>query len=150
MAISTTIPTPNEVAWHASSAALYSGDIDTFLAHWQPDGRYSVAYPVDGLPSVVEGLEQLRGLFAGFAAMAASIRVDDVRFAPTADGDVAFVEEHMTAELHDGSRYENDLCMRVTFADGRIASIHEYYGQLAHLDLVQRLGLVAPSAGSPS
>lgn len=150
MAISTTIPTTNEVAWHASSAALYSGDIDAFLAHWQDDGCYSVAYPVDGLPSVVAGLEQLRGLFAGFASMAASIRVDDVRFQPTADADVAFVEEHMTAELHDGSRYENDLCMRVTFVDGRIASIHEYYGQLAHLDLVQRLGLVAQPAGNPS
>ena len=47
----------------------------------------------------------------------------------------------MTAELHDGSPYENDLCLRVTFRDGRIASIFEYYGQRAHEDLVQRVGL---------
>jgi hypothetical protein len=27
---------------------------------------------------------------------------------------VGFVEEHMTAELHDGTRYETDLCLRVS------------------------------------
>ena len=46
---------PNETVWHAAGAALYAGDIDTFLAHWQPDGRYEVAYPVAGLPPVVTG-----------------------------------------------------------------------------------------------
>ena len=136
----TTTPTANEAVWHASGAALYAGDIDTFLGHWQPDGRYEVAYPVAGLPAVVEGHAALRELFAGFAAFAASIRVENVRFHATADPDVAFVEEHMTAELHDGSRYENDLCLRVTFRDGRIAEIFEYYGQSAHEDLARRLG----------
>ena len=94
-----------------------------------------MAYPVAGLPAVVEGHEQLRELFAGFAALAAWIGVDDVRFHATADPDVAFVEEHMTAELHDGRRYENDLCLRVTFRDGLIASIFEYYGERAHEEL---------------
>ena len=59
------------------------------------------------------GHAALRELFTGFSALAAWIRVDDVRFHATADPDVAFVEEHMTAELHDGTRYENDLCLRV-------------------------------------
>ena len=53
---------------------------------------------------------------------------------------VAFVEERMTAELHDGSGYENDLCMRVTFREGRIAEIYEYYGERAHEDMLRRLG----------
>jgi len=44
----------------------------------------------------------------------------------------------MTAELHDGGRYENDLCLRVSFRDGRIAEIFEYYGQRAHEELVER------------
>jgi ketosteroid isomerase-like protein len=134
-------PTANEAVWHASGAALYAGDIDAFLAHWLPDGRYEVAYPVAGLPPVVAGHAALRELFAGFASLAASIRVDDVRFHATADPDVAFVEEHMTAELHDGGRYENDLCLRVTFRDGRIAAIFEYYGQRAHEQLVRRAGI---------
>jgi len=46
----------------------------------------------------------------------------------------------MTAQLHDGSRYENDLCLRVSFRDGRIASIFEYYGQRAHEQLVASIG----------
>jgi ketosteroid isomerase-like protein len=136
----TTIPTANEAVWHASGAALYTGDIDTFIGHWQPDGRYEVAYPVAGLPAVIEGQDALRALFSGFTAMARSIRVENVRFHATADPDVAFVEEHMTAELHDGSLYENDLCLRVTFRDGRLAEIFEYYGQSAHEDLARRLG----------
>jgi ketosteroid isomerase-like protein len=73
--------------------------------------------------------------------MARWIAVDDVRFHQTADPEVAFVEEHMSAELHDGSRYENDLCLRVTFRDGKIASIFEYYGERAHADLARRVGL---------
>jgi ketosteroid isomerase-like protein len=135
----TTVPTANEAVWHASGAALYAGDIDGFLTHWQPDGRYEVAYPVSGVPPVVAGRDGLRALFAGFGSAAAWIRVDDVRFHATADPDVAFVEERMTAELHDGSRYENDLCMRVTFRNERIESIFEYYGQRAHEELIRRL-----------
>jgi ketosteroid isomerase-like protein len=138
---STIIPTANEAVWHATGAALYGGDIEAFLSHWQPDGRYEVAYPVAGLPAVVAGHGALRELFEGFASLSTSIRVDDVRFHATADPDVAFVEEHMSAELHDGSRYENDLCLRVTFREGRIASIFEYYGERAHDELARRLGL---------
>jgi ketosteroid isomerase-like protein len=141
MTSSIIVPSANEAVWHASGTALYAGDLDAFLTHWQPDGRYEVAYPVAGAPPVVTGHAALRQLFAGFASFAASIRVDDVRFHATGDPDVAFVEEHMTAELHDGGRYENDLCMRVTFRDGRIASIFEYYGERAHEELLQRVAL---------
>jgi ketosteroid isomerase-like protein len=138
--MTTTSITTNEAVWHASGAALYAGDIDTFLAHWQPDGRYEVAYPVTGLPAAVEGHAALRALFSRFGAAATSIAVDDVHFHATADPDVAFIEEHMTAELRDGSRYENNLCLRVTFRDDRIAEIYEYYGQRAHEELAERLG----------
>src|SRR2546423_6811438 len=79
MTSSTAVPTANETAWHASSAALYGGDIDAFLTHWQPDGRYEVAYPVAGLSPVVAGHAALRELFTGFGSLTAWIRVDDVR-----------------------------------------------------------------------
>ena len=141
MTSSTAVPTANEAVWHATGAALYGGDIEAFLSHWQPDGRYEVAYPVAGMPPVVAGHAALRELFSGLASMAAWIRVDDVRFHATADPDVAFVEEHMSAELHDGSRYENDLCLRVSFREGRIASIFEYYGERAHEELLRRFGV---------
>jgi ketosteroid isomerase-like protein len=138
-----TVPATNESLWNASGAALYAGDIDTFLGYWAPDGRYEVAYPIAGVPPVAAGHDQLRALFSAFGSVAEWIRVDDVRFHQTADPGVAFVEEHMTAALRDGSRYENDLCMRVTFRDGRIESIFEYYGERAHEELIGRLAASA-------
>ncbi len=141
MTSTTIVPTANEAVWHAAGAALYARDVARLLTYWHPDGTYEVAYPVAGLPAVVTGHDELGGLFAAFAELATSIAVKDVRYHATADPDVAFVEEHMTAELRDGGRYENDLCLRVTFRDGRIASILEYYGQSAHEQLARRVGL---------
>ena len=66
-----------------------------------------------------------------------------MRFHQTADPDVAFVEERMTADLHDGGTYENDLCLRVTFREGRIAEIFEYYGERAHAALIERITAAA-------
>src|SRR3954462_5300170 len=114
MSITTTNPdlqnaqARNESIWRASAIALYDGDIEGFLAYWSPEPRYAVAYPVDGFPSVVGGREQFRALFGGSAAAAERIDVRDVRIHQTEDPDVVFVQEHMAAELHDGSRYEND------------------------------------------
>jgi ketosteroid isomerase-like protein len=146
----TTAPPSNEAVWHASAAALYSGDIDAFLSHWQPDGNYEVAYPVAGMAPRVSGRDALAELFAGFSALAAWIRVEDVRFHATADPDLAFVEERMLAELHDGSGYENDLCLRVGFHNGRIASIYEYYGERAHEGLLERLAAATAGTELPS
>ena len=129
----------NESTWRSSAVALYSGDIDAFLDHWVEVPRYSVAYPVDGVPQTVEGRDAFAVLFGGFGAAARSIGVQDIRFHQTDDPDVAFVEERMVADLHDGSTYENDLVLRVTFEDGKIRDIHEYYGEVAHRALIARL-----------
>lgn len=129
----------NESTWRASAVALYSGDLDAFLDHWVDVPRYSVAYPIDGVPGSVEGREAFLALFGGFASSAKTIGVHDVQFHQTDDPEIAFVEERMVADLHDGSRYENKLVLRVTFQDGRIRDIHEYYGEVAHRDLIARL-----------
>jgi ketosteroid isomerase-like protein len=133
----------NESVWRQSSALLYAKRIDEFLAYWQEDASYAVAYPIDGFPAVVEGRAALGALFAGFAAAVERIEVDDVRFHQTDDPQVAFVEERMTARLADGGRYENRLVIRVTFRDGLIAAMHEYYGERAHEDMLRRLGSAA-------
>ncbi len=130
----------NESVWRASAVALYAGDIETFLAHWTDNPTYEVAYPVDGFPARIEGVDQFRAMFGGFAAAARSIGVTDVRLHQTDDPDLIFVEERMAAELHDGSRYEDDLVIRVRFADGRIEKMFEYYGERAHQELARRLG----------
>ena len=138
---STAVRSANETVWHAAGAALYAGDVDTFLTTGSPTAATRSPTRSPACPPSSAATSSCAQLFAGFAALAAWIGVDDVRFHATADPDVAFVEEHMTAELHDGGRYENDLCMRVTFRDGLIASIFEYYGERAHEDLLRRLGI---------
>ncbi|HET6690002.1 MAG TPA: nuclear transport factor 2 family protein, partial [Miltoncostaeaceae bacterium] len=144
MTSSIVVPTTaNEAVWHASGAALYRGDIDTFLGYWQPDGRYEVAYPVGDFPAAVQGRDALRALFAGFGAAVTAIAVHDVRFHQTDDPDVAFVEERMVADLVDGGRYENRLAIRVTFREGRIGEMLEYYGETAHERMLRRLALLA-------
>jgi ketosteroid isomerase-like protein len=131
----------NKAVWDQAARALYAGRIDEYVAYWQPDGRYEVAYPIGGLPAVVEGHQAIEQLFRAFGTAASSIAVHDVRFHQTDDPDVAFVEERMVAELRDGGRYENRLVIRATFRDGLIAEIFEYYGERAHADLLGRLGL---------
>jgi ketosteroid isomerase-like protein len=129
----------NESTWRASAVALYAGEIETFLAYWSPEPRYCVAYPVDGFPSVIEGRDQFRALFGGFAAATERIEVTNVRLHQTEDPDVVFVEEHMSARLHGGGLYDNDLVIRVTFRDGLIHDMLEYYGQVAHQALARTL-----------
>ena len=129
----------NESTWRASAIALYAGDIEEFLSYWTPTGRYRVAYPIEGFPSVVEGRDQFRALFGGFAAAAERIEVHDVRFHQTDDPKVAIVEERMTADLRNGHHYENLLIIRVTFRDGLIDDMFEYYGQVAHQRLAGSL-----------
>ncbi len=139
----TDVRTRNELIWHRSAEALYSKRLEDFLADWQDDGRYEVAYPVPGMPPVVEGKDALRQLFGGFLAAVERAGVHDVHFHQTEDPTVAFVQERMVLDLIDGSRYENRLVLRVTFRDGRLAELLEYYGYREHEALLQRLGLVA-------
>jgi ketosteroid isomerase-like protein len=131
----------NEAVWNQAAAALYAGRIDEYVAYWQPDGRYEVAYPIGDMPAAVHGHEAIEQLFRAFGAAATSIAVHDVRFHQTDNPDVAFVEERMVAELRDGGRYENRLVIRATFRDGLIAELFEYYGERAHADMLGRLGL---------
>ena len=146
---STTVPgstrARNESVFRASAVAMYRGDIEEFVRHWTSDGRYEVAYPVVGLPAVVEGHEQFRQLFGGLTAATERIEVHDVRFHQTEDPDVAFVEERMVADLRGGGTYENILALRVSFRDGLIREIYEYYGQVAHQELID--GLLADGPG---
>jgi ketosteroid isomerase-like protein len=130
----------NEEIWHASSEAFHSGRIDEFMQYWCADARYEAALPVGGLPPVVAGREALHATFSALVASAVSIAVHDVRFHQTDDPQVAIIEERMVAELRGGGTYENRLIIRTTFRDGKIAEMFEYYGQLAHQDMLRQLG----------
>jgi ketosteroid isomerase-like protein len=133
----------NEELWRRASASLFAGDVDAFMTHWCEDGRYEAALPVAGLPAVLTGHQALHAAFAGLIAGARSIAVHDFQFHQTDDPAVAIVEERMVAEVVTGSRYENRFVIRVTFQDGRIADMVEYYGQFAHQELLRNLGFSA-------
>ena len=51
---------------------------------------------------MITGRDALRAAFSALVASASSISVHDVVLHQTADPDVAFVEERMTARLTDG------------------------------------------------
>ena len=95
------------------------------------------------MPAVLEGHDALRAVFGAFGTAASSIEVQDVTFHQTDDPQVAIVEERMIAALVDGGRYDNRMIIRVTFRDGLIAEMFEYYGQLAHQDLLSRMGFTS-------
>jgi ketosteroid isomerase-like protein len=135
-----TARTRNQHTWQRSSAALHAGNIDEFIEYWCPDARYEAALPVAGQPPIVAGREALHATFSALVAGAERIDVHDVRFHQTDDPDVAIIEERMVADLVGGGRYENRLIIRVTFRDAKIAEMYEYYGQLAHQDLLRKLG----------
>jgi ketosteroid isomerase-like protein len=133
----------NEDLWRRSGELLYAGEIDKFIEYWCEDASYESALPVAGLPAVITGREALHAAFTGLVAGARSIAVHDVVFHQTEDPDVAIIEQRMVAELITGDSYENRYVIRVTFRDGRIAGMLEYYGQLAHQELLRKLGFAA-------
>jgi hypothetical protein len=74
MATATTTRQRNEAVWKQSSALLYDKRLEEFLAYWHEDARYEVAYPVEGVPPVVEGHAALGELFAAFTAAQSGLR----------------------------------------------------------------------------
>ena len=135
----------NEATWRAAAVALYAGDIEEFLAHWTAEPRYSVAYPVDGIPPTVEGRDQFRALFGGFGAAAdpASRSTTCASTRPTTPTSRSSRSAWSPTSSAAGS-YENLLAIRVTFRDGLIADMYEYYGQVAHQ------AMVATASAAPS
>ena len=131
----------NEQTWRAAGAALYAGKLEEFLTYWHEDARYEGVYPVAGQAVVVEGRDQLAGMFGGLIEATTKVEVHDVQIHQTDDPDLIFVEERMVAEMPDGWRYDNRLAIRVRFRDGRIVEMLDYYGQQAHTELMQRLGV---------
>jgi ketosteroid isomerase-like protein len=133
----------NETTWRRMSTLFFAKRVEEALAHWHRDARYVAAYPVGGLPAVIEGRPALTELFAGLAAVTERIEVLDFHFHQTDDPDVAIIEERFTADLVDGGRYDNPVVMRLTFRDGLIAEMLEYYGEAEYEALLRRFGIVA-------
>ena len=132
----------NQAAWRASSTLLYQRRIDEFVQTWCEDGVYEAALPVPGFDAVVAGREALHAVFSGLVAAVTELGVEDVVLHQTDDPDVIVVEETMVGRLADGYEYRNRMVLRVRFRGDRIAHMLEYYGQLAHADLLRHLGFI--------
>ena len=150
MMTTTTIPSPTEPAsarqrneglWKQMSSLYHAKRVEDALAYWHEDARYEAAFPVAGLPAVVEGRAALTEMFAALVSLAERIEVRDRRFHQTGDPDVAFVEERFIADLAGGGRYDNRTVMRITFRDGLIAEMLEYAGQHENEALLGRIRL---------
>jgi ketosteroid isomerase-like protein len=125
--------------WTQYTASFAARDLDGCMALWDPDGRFAVAYPQDGFPAEVRGTEHLAALLGGFLAAADHLEQRDTALHQTIDPDVAFVEFSWHATLKDGSGYANRFISRVTFRDGRLYDVLEYYGERAHAALLDKL-----------
>ena len=125
--------------WTQHTASFEAGDIAAVKALWHEDGRIEVAYPIEGMPAVLEGRDAIAGLFESELESAESIEQRNVVFHQTTDPNVAFVEFSWHASLRDGSTYDNDYAARVTIKDGRFSAMFEYYGERAHADLIAKL-----------
>src|SRR3954447_2328096 len=125
--------------WTQYTASFEARDLDGCMALWDPDGRFAVAYPQDGFPSEVRGAEQLSALLGGFLAAVEHLEQRDTVLHQTTDPDIAFLEFSWHAKLNDGSAYVNRFVSSVTFRDGRLYAVLEYYGERAHAELLDKL-----------
>jgi ketosteroid isomerase-like protein len=136
------IPTINERTWFAQQRHLEAGDMDAWAELWAPDGRLRVVYPIAGVPPEVEGRETIKALMTSFAAAVDGISYREAAFHPTLDPDLAFAEHLLHVDLPGGGVYENRYAMRLTFRDGLLLELVEYYGERAHEDFLRALGLI--------
>jgi ketosteroid isomerase-like protein len=125
--------------WTQYTASFTARDLEGCMALWDPDGRFAVAYPADGMPAEVRGTEQLTAVLGGFLSAAAQLEQRDTELHQTTDPDVAFVQFRWHARLNDASTYVNTYISRVTFRDGRLHDVLEYYGERAHVELIDKL-----------
>jgi ketosteroid isomerase-like protein len=129
----------NHAVWRQQTELLFAKRIEDAFSYWHSDARYEAAYPIEGLPAVVEGRDALIQMFAALLAAGERIESQGFRFHQTDDPDTVFVEERFVMDLIGGGDFENRVVMRVTFRDGLIAEMLEYADRRAMEDLLHRL-----------
>ncbi len=117
----------NEKVWREHGRLFSAKRFEEWVELWDPEGRFVVMYPVEGIPATIEGRDALLANFGGLAGAVGDIRVSTTEFGQTTDPDVAYVEYAMHMDLPDGGAYDNRMAGRLTFRDGRLLEIREYY-----------------------
>ena len=107
-------------------AAGARGDMETCFAlladdvTWTNIGTTKFSGTYAGKQALVE---QLLGPL--FSQLKAGISSDIERL--TAEGDVVVAQTAGTAEMHDGTPYNNTYCQVIRIQDGKIAEVKEYF-----------------------
>ena len=107
-------------------AAGARGDMETCFAlladdvTWTNIGTTKFSGTYAGKQALVE---QLLGPL--FSQLKAGISSDIERL--TAEGDVVVAQAAGTAEMHDGTPYNNTYCQVIRIQDGKIAEVKEYF-----------------------
>ena len=107
-------------------AAGARGDMETCFAlladdvTWTNIGTTKFSGTYAGKQALVE---QLLGPL--FGQLKAGISSDIERL--TAEGDVVVAQTAGTAEMHDGTPYNNTYCQVIRIQDGKIAEVKEYF-----------------------
>lgn len=131
----------NEAIWNPSVEHYNAMRIDEALEYWHEESRWITAFPVAGMPRMVDSRAEMARVWRTLYVDTERVEVENVRFHQTDDPDVAFVEERFTAYLANGGLYVSDLVMRVTFRDGLISEVVEYFDPAEQERLVRRVGL---------
>jgi ketosteroid isomerase-like protein len=107
---------------------MHAKDIDGWAALWANDGQILVAYPPDGFPDSIKGLDQIaagfRQLFAHFGTYDFLIKA----LYPATDPDIVIVEWDVTASLPAQNQiYRGNNITVFKFRAGLIAEYHDYF-----------------------
>lgn len=138
-------PTGNGHIWNEYGRLFRSKRLDEWAQLWTEDGRFVVVYPLPGTRGVIEGRDALAATFGRLAASIGAVTFTEEQYQPTADPEVVWVEYHIHIDLLDGGTYDNEIASRLTFRDGLLAELKEYYGFAQYEAFAQRLSEGAPS-----
>lgn len=132
-----------ERLWEDYARTLSARDAAAFAELFTPDARFVVAYPVDGVPPVLEGRDAVRGFIGALAGAVTEVWVSDAAVHQTDDPAVALVEYRLGVDLPGGGTYRDRLVARLTFRGEHIAEVLEFYGETAHAQFLRDLGVIA-------
>lgn len=113
-------------------AALEGGDLGALEEMMHPEIVNTLPFAASGATDagamrVFDGREQVLAYFAGASQAIPEVAFEELEITLANDGAVAFVETRGDMRLADGREYRNLYVWRLSFEDGRIVEIVEYF-----------------------
>ncbi len=129
--------------WSQYAKLFCSDALNQWGELWQPDGQFTVAYPLGGMPATITGREEIVKGMKLLAKLVKSIEVLDSVVFSTTDSSVFFVEYNLVIKTRARDPYESPIVSKVTLQDGKIAELKEYYDSQAYQRFMTTMGFRA-------